>query len=391
MNHRRILWLIMRREIRARLFSRAFVVGLAVIMILITLVTFIGSALNDDDDPILLGVVGQQPIGATVTLQALAEAIELEVTVLPLGDRQEAEGLLADGSIDAAVVDGPVLLMERTSNQIVALVGPAWQQAGLIGGLTEAGLDSGDVEQVLTSAAPIEVVELDPDPEADAREGVAFASVILMFIAIQVAGSYIMLGIFEEKSTKVVELVLASVPARYLLAGKILGIGLIGLIQVAVLVATAVGANAVTGSSALPALSPALLGTAVIWFLLGYLLYGAVFAAGASLAPRQEDAQSTLAPISMILLISYFAVIATSGNPTGWPARLVSWIPLTSPFAMPGRIASNAAPWWEVVGSMAVAAVTVGLVVLMAERIYVRSVIHTDRKLGWREAWSLDG
>ncbi|MEM9561907.1 MAG: ABC transporter permease [Actinomycetota bacterium] len=387
MSTSRIVWLVMRRELRARLFSRAFVIGLAVIVVLISAVSFLSAAL-DDDAPIRLGLAGEQPSGAVATLEALAEAVETEVEIIELSGRGEAEQRVADGELDAAVVDGE-LLMEQTSNQIVALVGPAWQQAGLIDGLTGAGLDATQVDGVLGAAAPVEVVELDPDPDADAREAVAFASVILMFIAIQVAGSYIMLGIFEEKTTKVVELVLASVPARYLLAGKILGIAVIGLIQVAVLVLTALVASAATGSSALPALSPSLLGTAVIWFLIGYLLYGAVFAAGASLAPRQEDAQSTLAPISMILLISYIAVLGTSGDPTGWPSRVVSWIPLTSPFAMPGRIAANAAPWWEIVGSMLVGIVAVVGVLLATERIYVRSVIHTDRKLGWREAWSL--
>ncbi len=389
MSPRRIVWLIARRELRARLFSRAFLIGLAVIVVLISAVSLLGALVDDSDEPIRIGLVGDQPSGAVENLLALAAAVETEIELSAPGSRAEAEEQVDRGELDAAVVDGSALLMVRTSNRIVALVGPAWQQAGLVGGMADAGLDGPQIDDALAGAAPIEVVELEPDPESEAREAVAFASVILMFVAIQVAGSYIMLGVFEEKSTKVVELVLASVPARYLLAGKILGIAVIGLIQVVVLAVTAVVASAVVGSSALPALSPSLLATSLVWFLLGYLLYGAVFAAGASLAPRQEDAQSTLAPISMILLISYIAVLGTSGNPDGWPARVVSWIPFTAPFAMPGRIAAEAAPWWEIAGSLMSTALAVVGVLLVAERIYVRSVIHTDRKLGWREAWSL--
>ena len=389
MSPRRIIWLIARRELRARLFSRAFLIGLAVIVVLITAVSLLGALVDDSDDPLRIGVVGDQPAGALDNLLLLADAVETEIELSRPDSRTAAEEQLEAGELDAAVVGGPTLLMVQTSNRIVSLVGPAWQQAGLVGGMAAAGLEGPEIDRALTGAAPIEVVELEPDPESEAREAVAFASVILMFVAIQVAGSYIMLGVFEEKSTKVVELILASVPARYLLAGKILGIAVIGLIQVVVLAITAVVASAVVGSSALPAISPALLATSLVWFLLGYLLYGAVFAAGASLAPRQEDAQSTLAPISMILLISYIAVLGTSGDPSGWPARVVSWIPFTSPFAMPGRIAADAAPWWEIAGSLVVTAMAVVGVLLLAERIYVRSVIHTDRKLGWREAWSL--
>ena len=113
-------------------------------------------------------------------------------------------------------------------------------------------------------------------------------------------------------------------------------------------------------------------------------------AAGASLAPRQEDAQATLAPISLIQMLSYFVVIVVASEPSSLGARIVSWIPVTAPFAMPSRMAAGLVPWWEIVGSVALCLVSVVAVLLLAERIYVRSVIHTDRKLGWREAWSLE-
>ncbi len=66
---------------------------------------------------------------------------------------------------------------------------------------------------------------------------------------------------------------------------------------------------------------------------------------------------------------------------------LGSWIPFAAPFTMPGRIATGDAGVWEVIGVMAVTAIAAVMVLLVAERVYVRSVIHTDRKLGWREAW----
>ena len=93
----------------------------------------------------------------------------------------------------------------------------------------------------------------------------------------------------------------------------------------------------------------------------------------------------------VVLMLSYFGAIFAASDPKSTLATVVSWVPLTAPFAMPGRIASGDAQWWEVLGAMGLTAVAAAVVLRLAERIYVRSVIHTDRKLGWREAWVLEG
>lgn len=389
MSRGRAVWLVMRREMNQRLLSKAFLIAqvttVGLIFAIFGLVTFL-----DNDDPVRVGLVGDQPTNAEMTLEALAEQTETEVEVQTFDSRENAAIAIEEGDLDAAVIDGEVMLMDEVDEEVVQLLTPAWQQASLVDGLRDVGLSNSDVGTALSDAAPLSIEELNPDPDSGPRRAVAGASVVLMFIAVQVAGAYIMMGVFEEKSSKVVELVLSSIKARYLLAGKVLGIAVLGIVQVVLLAGSALAAASIFGSSALPALSASLLGTAVIWFLLGYLLYGAVFAAGASLAPRQEDAQSTLAPVTVILMLSYVASIIAAGEPDGLAAKVVSWIPFTAPFAMPGRIAAGDALWWEIVGSMAVTGVAAVVVLLLAERIYVRSIIHTDKVLSWREAWSLN-
>lgn len=384
---RRAIALVARRELQARLLSKAFVVSLAVTVAIVFGVFGIGSLLGDDD-PVRIGIVGDAPAAAEDGLAQIAALRDTEVEVTEIATRDAAVTAIEDGDIDAAVVGGE-LVMRETDDDVVALVTPAWQQASLLDAMGDSGLDPTEVETALGAAAPLQVVELEPDPDADAKGAVAFASVILLFISIQIAGSYIMLGVFEEKSSKVVELVLSSVRARDLLAGKVIGVGVIGLAQVAALAGSVLAAAAVFGSSALPVLSGSLVAAALVWFLLGYVLYGAIFAAGASLAPRQEDAQSTMSPISVVLMLSYFAAVFSAASPDSVAARIISWLPISAPFTMPGRMASGDAPAWEVAGSMALTALAALGVLLLAERIYVRSVIHTDRTLGWREAWSL--
>lgn len=384
----RAVRLVARREVRTRLLSKPFVVGLLTTVLVIFGAFGLGSLIGNDD-PVRIGLVGDHPAGVEDRLAEFARLSDTEVTIDAYADRDAAVAAIDADDIDAAVVDGRQLLMTEADDDVVALLTPAWQQAGLVQAMAEEGLDPTGIDAALDAAAPLTVEELDPDPDGDARSAVAFASVVLLFLAIQIAGAYIMMGVFEEKSSKVVELVLSSIRARDLLAGKVIGVGVLGLVQVVALAGSAVGAAAVFGSNVLPTLSPTLLATSTVWFLLGYLLYGSVFAAGASLAPRQEDAQSTLGPISVLLMVSYFGAIFAATRPDSTLASAISWIPFTSPFAMPGRLAAGDSAWWEVLGSMAITAATAGVVLLLAERIYVRSVIHTDRQLGWREAWRL--
>ncbi|MCB0992776.1 MAG: ABC transporter permease [Acidimicrobiales bacterium] len=386
----RALRLISRREVTSRITSKAFIGGILTTVFLIFAVFGLGALLGGDD-PVRIGVSGPQPTGVLEVLERTAQLNGTQLELTEYVDRDVAAAALEADEVDGVVVDGEQLLMTTTQSDVVALVTPAWQQAALIDGLSEAGLDEQAVAATLQGAAPIEVVELDPDPGSDGREGLAFVTVIMLFISIQVAGAYILMGVFEEKSTKVVELVLSSVRARHLLLGKIIGVGVLGLVQVVALAGSALVAAALFSSADLPALSLGLVLSGLAWFVLGYLLYGSVFAAGASLAPRQEDAQSTLAPVSVLLMLSYFGALFSASDPTSVLARVVSWVPVTAPFAMPGRIASGDAVWWEVAGAMLLTAVAAGLVLMLAERIYVRSIIHTDRKLGWREAWSLQG
>jgi ABC-2 type transport system permease protein len=385
----RAIRLITRREISSRLLSKPFVAGVAATVVLIFGAFGLGTLIGGDDE-VTIGLTGDQPGGAVEGLETAAARVDTELQLVDFASLEDADAALDAGDVDGVVANGREIRMRETNDEVVALVTPVWQQASLVDGLADQGLTSSSIASAIDGAAPLAVVELEPNPEGDEREAIAFFTVILLFIAIQVAGAYILMGVFEEKSSKVVELVLSSVRAQHLLLGKIIGVGVLGLVQVAVLAGSAVAAASLFGSDALPALTADLIAAGLLWFVLGYLLYGSVFAAGASLAPRQEDAQSTLAPISVVLMLSYFGAIFAASDPESTLATIVSWVPLTAPFAMPGRIALGDAQWWEVAGAMTLTAVTAAVVLRFAERIYVRSVIHTDRKLGWREAWVLE-
>ncbi len=387
---RNAITLVARREITTRGRSKAFIISLISTVVFILAAAILFKVL-DTDEPIELGIVGGDQSEAIALLEQTMDLLDRELEIVTFADRTEAEIAIDNGDIDGAVVDGERLVVKRSDPELVGMVSPAWQQANLLEGLTLAGLSDAEIAEALQQASPLVEEELDVDADREAKEGVAFFSVVLLFLATQVTGAYIMMGVLEEKSTKVVEIILSSISARNLLIGKVLGIGVIGLVQVAVLIGSALTAAAIVGSATIPPISGAMVIASFAWFLIGYLLFGSLFAAGASLAPRQEDAQAALAPVTVITMLSYFASIFIATSPERLGAKILSMVPVVAPFAMPGRIAVGDITAWEVALSFVIAIVAVGLVMVAAGRIYTRSVMHTDRAIKWREAWRLDG
>jgi ABC-2 type transport system permease protein len=176
-------------------------------------------------------------------------------------------------------------------------------------------------------------------------------------------------------------------PARNLLAGKIAGIGLLGLAQIAATAIVALVAASLADSFDVPAVRGSVIAWAVVWFVLGYALFATVFGTLGSLASRTEDASSVTGPVSIVLVVGFFVSFAAIGSADTTWARLVSWFPITAPLAMPNRIAMGAATWWDpVVAALLALAAIAGLVVL-GGRVYTRAILHTGATLSLGEAW----
>jgi hypothetical protein len=127
----------------------------------------------------------------------------------------------------------------------------------------------------------------------------------------------------------------------------------------------------------------------VVWFVLGYAIYATAYGAFGSLASRTEDAASIAAPVTTLLIVAYWASLAAvGGDPeSGW-AVLASFVPVTSPFAMPGRVALGVAAWWEPFAAAALALVAIAAIVTLAGRVYSGAILRTGGTVKLREAWS---
>jgi ABC-2 type transport system permease protein len=211
---------------------------------------------------------------------------------------------------------------------------------------------------------------------------------ILLFLSLNTFGALVLTGVVEEKTSAVVEILLAHVRAHVLLAGKVLGIGLIALAQFAVLVAVGVVSLRISGTTVPSEVWVALPAT-VGWFIGGFAFYATLFALAGSFVSRQEDAQSSAAPVSLIFTAGYVVVFIVAGDPGGATATVLSILPPFAPLLMPLRIATGVAAPWEVVVAIVLLVAAVYGVIRAAGAIYARSLLHRGSRITWRQALRL--
>jgi ABC-2 type transport system permease protein len=175
------------------------------------------------------------------------------------------------------------------------------------------------------------------------------------------------------------------------MAGKVIGVGCVGLFQLAVYAAVAVPLAATTGVLHLPASVAA--GSALwslLWFLLGFGLYALLFAAAGALVSRQEDVAGVTTPLAMLIIIPYVIGISVlPGNPHSTLLAVLSVIPLTAPLIMPMLIAAGTAAGWQIALAVVLVAATIGGLVRLTGRVYAGAIRLTGSRVRLRDALRL--
>ncbi|TNU74962.1 ABC transporter permease [Miniimonas arenae] len=354
--------LVAEREILTQVRSRSFIISTLITVVLIfggiVAAQLVGGSGFGGGDTPSVAVVDGVPTDA---YEAAADAGALTPQDVP--DRAAAEELLRDGDVDAALV-------------------PSAQAPG---GFVVLGLDSepGSVVTALTVAPQVELLE--PQTTSDGlRYLVALAFGLVFMISALGSGSMIMQNTITEKQSRIVEILLAAVPARALLAGKILGNSVIGVGNAVVMAAAAALGLVVTGQTELLDMLTAPMVWFVVFFVFGFVLVASIFAAGASLVSRQEDAGSVMTPAMMLIMIPYFGVAFFGTNAT--VMTVLSYVPFSAPVAMPTRLFFGDAVWWEPLASLAILVLCTLAVVAVAARIYTGSLLRTGARVKVRDA-----
>ncbi len=224
-----------------------------------------------------------------------------------------------------------------------------------------------------------------------------FLIAFLLYMMIVLYGQNILRGVLEEKTTRVAEVIVSSVSTDVLLAGKVIGVGAVGLLQQAVWMGSAWGLYqfrvqifAALGMPAvpnlpLPQVPPMLIVALVLFFILGYGLYAALFAAVGAMCSSQEDANQAAQPVVMLLVFSIIFAQPVMINPTSRLAEVVSWIPFSAPVIMPMRMSAISIPWYELAGTLAGVAVTCAICVWLSARIYRVGLLMYGKRPTMRE------
>ena len=384
--------LIAGREIRVRLTSKPFVwttVALVAAVVLgSVLLDLVGSSGASTER------VGLTPDAASLSapLVATADAVGVSVETQEVADEAAGEALLTDGEISALVTatspELAVTVQQNLSDSLAPVFGALAQQLSLASAVTDLGGDPATVAQDMASATPA-VTSLEPQVERDGAPLVAgFVTGILLFLALMMAGNLVAQGVVEEKSSRVVELLLSTVKPWQLMAGKVLGIGAIGTLQVGLVVVAGAGSALALGLLETSSLDVgATAAWALIWFVLGFAAYALVLAALASLVSRQEDVGSVIAPVTTLMIVPYIVGISIAPwDPTNPLVVWMSYIPFCAPMLMPMRIALGSVEPWEIALSVGLSVAIIPLLVWLAGRVYSRAVLRSGGRMKLRDA-----
>ena len=347
--------LVIEREIMVRLKSKAFMVSTILSIVLFGVLVAVSGAL-----PSLFSSTDK--VAVTSAGEKAVEGID-DIETVEVDDVDEAKALINSEEVESAVVES------EDSPTGVAVLSLRSAPESLIGAL---------------SLTP-EVELLDPDaPDPALTYFIGLGLGLVFFMAAMTFGNTIASSVVEEKQSRIVEILLASTSARVLMFGKviactILAFAQIGLTAVAVLAGAAISGNdMVLGKVAEP----------IAWFIplfiVGFVMVAALYAAAASMVSRTEDLPSTSTPIMMLIFLPYMGVIIFSSNET--VMAVLSYIPFSAAVAVPMRVFLGTIAWWEPLVSLLILIVTTLLALLLATRIFERSILKSGPKLSWGQA-----
>lgn len=401
----REMWVIAKRELLERVRSKWFIA-----MTLLWPVLMVGAIVV----PALLG--GQGTEGAKVTIVdrsgVLAQSMSVQLAVSqkwqidsapPETDEKELRKQIKDGKIDGYILipsdalDGGEIIYSgnNASNQTVAMTfGMIARGAVIEQRAKRLGMKPEDLVE-LNRRVNVSVRHTTGEEEGTAGAVmflVGFMIAFLMYSAIMLFGMNVMRSVIVEKTSRIVELLVATSTPRAMMAGKILGVGTAGLIQIAIWFGFGALAmwqqHAILGlfgveqdaTSILPSLDAGQVGIVIVFFVFGYLFYAAMYAAVGAMVSSEQDSQQAQMPITMLLVIGIVALTAITGDPRGSTSAIMTMVPFWSPMLMPLRYFLGGAGVGHVVLSIAILAVSTVVVALAAAKIYrVGILMHGKR------------
>ena len=368
-----------RREFIERARDRGFVIS-TVITLTILVGFIVITALLSRGTSFDLAVVGEGSGAIGREVATAGAALEVEVRVRTLPDVAAAEQAVRDGDADAALIDAETILVRaEPPAQLVGLIQAVSVRDRSRRALEGAGLTEEQVDATL-SQPPLPVDALEPlDARRRENAAVAFVGVLALYGQLFAYGYWVASGVVEEKASRVIEVLIATVRPSELLRGKIFGIGFLGLAQLLMIGLVGLGTAIAVGSLEFPSGALATVGLVLFWFVLGFFFYAGLFAVAGSIVSRQEDLQTTMTPLTILIVGSFFIGISATSDPSSTLATVASLLPFSSPLVMPTRIVLGEASVPEILLSVAISLASTAALIPLATKIYSRALLQPGR------------
>ncbi len=407
------MWAVLKREYRERVRSKWFLVatifGPFMMAVLTVLPAYMASKTTPSTDVaniVILDASGAG-LGARISTELETPDKSPQVRVIAPSEIAEAEST-ATREVVGKVVEGYLVVdaltqageRARYSGRNASTMPDTKRlseatRAGVLAMRFEAaGLDPKKVQALSRLQLQFEAERLTEQGRGMAGTGnivLAYAVAFLLYMSIILYGQSILMGVIEEKTQRVAEVVVASVSSDKLLAGKVLGVGAVGLSQQIVWVTSgilllkyqqpimqAMGLPAV--AVPMPQISFATGVAFFAYFVLGFIFFTTLFAAAGSMVSSTQDAQQVSTPLTFLIVPSILFLTPVLLQPNGTLARVITLIPFTAPILMPVRMSITAVPWWEVAASIAILILTCLGAIWLAARIYRVGLLMYGKK-----------
>jgi ABC-2 type transport system permease protein len=385
--------LVASREIGTRVKSKAFRVSTVVMLLLIVVGIVVIKLISGGGGADSTVGYTSATAGLAAPLKAGGQAVGESLEVTQVADEAAGRAKLADGSIDALLTgDGKsvhVQVKKDLDGKLATVLQLVARQVATDQQITALGGDPGRFQAAIISAKFVEDPPLEEPYDYDGQQLVlGIIAGILIYLSLMINGQTVAQGVVEEKTSRVVELLLSTIKPWQLMAGKVLGIGVVGLIQMLVIGVGGVVTGLATGVLTISV--SAAVGTVawlIVWYLLGFFMYSIVFAALGALVSRQEDVGGATMPALMFVIAGYVIGISVlPSDPGNTFVEVLSVIPVFSPTLMPMRLAMGGVPVWEAVVSVGLVVLLIPGLIWLAARIYRNAVMRTGAKVKLRDA-----
>ena len=385
----RIVGLVAAREVRERGRSRSFLISTVILVLGVAAAVVVSSVLGHNGRPVFrVEIVGRPTQVMTSTLRTSAAALGGTARISVTRSRASGQSALRAQRADVVVVPPVGLLIrgDKTSSQVHEYAGLLARTIPAGRALQGAGLPPNRVQAVL-SPVPLLVRTMVPaKPGADTSRGLILLDTLLLYMGLATYGSWISFGVTEEKASRVVEIMISTIKPRQLLAGKVAGIGSLGLAQLMLVAGTGLIAAATSGER-LPSASLGAIALPLLLFVLGFTFYSCIFAAVGATVSRQEDVQNAIAPISLLLAVGYLISLSGLTSPDSVLMRLASFVPPFAVLTLPARVILGHPGPWELPVSLALIAVSAYGLIHFGARTYSGALLRFGQRVNLRHAY----